>query len=118
MPVSVKDLVDVKGVPTRHGSAIFEGNPPAAADDILVKRLRAAGAILVGKTTTPEFGHKPLTEGPLSAPRSIPGVAIEPRAARAAAAPRRRSQGSGRWRSAPTARARSVDRRQVGASSG
>ena len=36
VPVSVKDLVDVKGVPTRHGSAIFEGNPPAMADDVLV----------------------------------------------------------------------------------
>ncbi|CAN5546883.1 amidase family protein [soil metagenome] len=64
VPVSVKDLVDVQGVPTRHGSAIFEGNPPAAADDILVKRLRDAGAILFGKATTPEFGVKGLTDGP------------------------------------------------------
>ena len=47
VPVSIKDLVDVKGVPTRHGSAIFDDNPPAAADDVLVKRLRAAGAIVV-----------------------------------------------------------------------
>ena len=64
VPVSVKDLVDVKGVPTRHGSAIFDGNPPAAADDILVKRLRDAGAILFAKATTPEFGVKGLTDGP------------------------------------------------------
>jgi aspartyl-tRNA(Asn)/glutamyl-tRNA(Gln) amidotransferase subunit A len=64
VPVSVKDLVDVKGVPTRHGSAIFEGNPPAAADDILVKRLREAGAIIFAKATTPEFGNKGLTDGP------------------------------------------------------
>ena len=64
VPVSVKDLVDVKGVPTRHGSAIFEGNPPAAADDILVKRLRDAGAIIFAKATTPEFGVKGLTDGP------------------------------------------------------
>ena len=64
VPVSVKDLVDVKGVPTRHGSAIFEDNPPAAADDILVKRLRAAGAIIFAKATTPEFGVKGLTDGP------------------------------------------------------
>ena len=64
VPVSIKDLVDVKGVPTRHGSAIFEDNPPAAADDILVKRLRAAGAIIIGKATTPEFGVKGLTDGP------------------------------------------------------
>jgi hypothetical protein len=64
VPVSVKDLVDVKGVPTRHGSAIFADNPPAADDDTLVKRLRAAGAIVIGKATTPEFGVKGLTDGP------------------------------------------------------
>ena len=64
VPVSIKDLVDVKGVPTRHGSAIFADNAPAAADDVLVKRLRAAGAIVIGKATTPEFGVKGLTDGP------------------------------------------------------
>lgn len=63
VPVSIKDLVDVKGVHTRHGSAIFEDNV-APADDILVKRLRAAGAIIIGKSTTPEFGVKGLTDGP------------------------------------------------------
>ena len=64
IPISVKDLVDVAGVPTRHGSAIFEDNPPAATDDVLVKRLRAAGAIIIGKATSPEFGVKGLTDGP------------------------------------------------------
>ena len=64
VPVSVKDLVDVAGVPTRHGSAIFEENPPAASDDVLVQRLRAAGAIVFAKATTPEFGVKGLTDGP------------------------------------------------------
>jgi aspartyl-tRNA(Asn)/glutamyl-tRNA(Gln) amidotransferase subunit A len=63
VPVSIKDLVDVKGVHTRHGSAIFEDNV-AQADDVLVQRLRAAGAIVVGKSTTPEFGVKGLTDGP------------------------------------------------------
>jgi len=63
VPVSIKDLVDVKSVPTRHGSAIFEDNV-AQADDVLVQRLRAAGAIIVGKSTTPEFGVKGLTDGP------------------------------------------------------
>src|SRR5436190_20042978 len=48
VPIGVKDLLDVKGVPTRHGSAIFANNPPAADDDILVKRLRASGAIILG----------------------------------------------------------------------
>ncbi len=64
VPVSIKDLVDVKDVPTRHGSAIFDDNPPAAADDVLVRRLRAAGAIVIGKATSPEFGVKGLTDGP------------------------------------------------------
>jgi aspartyl-tRNA(Asn)/glutamyl-tRNA(Gln) amidotransferase subunit A len=63
VPVSIKDLVDVKGVHTRHGSAIFEHNI-AQADDVLVERLRQAGTIIIGKSTTPEFGVKGLTDGP------------------------------------------------------
>ena len=64
VPVHIKDLIDVAGVPTRHGSAIFTESPPAAEDDILVARLKQAGAIIIGKTTTPEFGNKGLTDGP------------------------------------------------------
>ena len=64
VPVSIKDLLDVEGVPTRHGSAIFADNPPAASDDITVARLKAAGAIIVGKANSPEFGVKGLTDGP------------------------------------------------------
>lgn len=64
VPVSIKDLLDVEGVPTRHGSAIFADSPPATSDDITVARLRAAGAIVVGKATSPEFGVKGLTDGP------------------------------------------------------
>ena len=63
IPVGIKDLVDVAGVRTTHGSAIFADNI-AQADDILVTRLRQAGAIILGKTTTPEFGVKGLTDGP------------------------------------------------------
>src|SRR5579862_2585918 len=39
VPLSIKDLVDVQGVPTRHGSAIFADNPAAPGDDVLVHRL-------------------------------------------------------------------------------
>ena len=63
VPVHIKDLVDVAGARTTHGSAIFADNV-AVADDILVTRLRKAGAIIVGKTATPEFGVKGLTDGP------------------------------------------------------
>jgi len=64
VPVSVKDLVHVDGMPTSFGSRAFAG-APAPEDAIPIARLRAAGAIIVGKTTTAEFGHKPITKGPL-----------------------------------------------------
>ncbi len=63
IPFSVKDLTNTQGVATTQGSALFAGNIPKA-DAVAVARARAAGAILIGKTTTPEFGHKPFTEGP------------------------------------------------------
>lgn len=64
IPIGIKDLLDVKGVPTRHGSAIFADAAPALGDDVLVQRLRDAGAVIFAKTTTPEFGVKGLTDGP------------------------------------------------------
>jgi aspartyl-tRNA(Asn)/glutamyl-tRNA(Gln) amidotransferase subunit A len=63
VPVNVKDQVNTAGVRTAHGTAIHANNIPAR-DDICVARLRAAGAIVVGKTTLPEFGHKGLTDSP------------------------------------------------------
>ena len=63
VPFSVKDLTNTEGVATTQGCALFAGNLPKA-DAVAVARARAAGAILIGKTTTPEFGHKPFTEGP------------------------------------------------------
>ena len=63
IPFSVKDLTNTAGVVTTQGSRLFADNVPAA-DAVAVARARAAGAILIGKTTTPEFGHKPFTEGP------------------------------------------------------
>jgi aspartyl-tRNA(Asn)/glutamyl-tRNA(Gln) amidotransferase subunit A len=64
VPFSVKDLTNTEGVVTTQGSALFAGYVPSA-DAVSVARMRAAGAILIGKTTTPEFGHKPSTDGPL-----------------------------------------------------
>ncbi len=63
VPVSVKDQVDVAGIATTHGSAIFADNMPAS-DDPTVARLRKAGAVAFAKTRLPEFGHKGLTDGP------------------------------------------------------
>lgn len=64
IPLHVKDLVNTKGVRTTFGSLMHEHNVPAA-DSISVARLKAAGAILFAKTTTPEFGHMVWTEAPL-----------------------------------------------------
>ena len=61
VPYSLKDLTPTKGIRTTMGSKIFEHNVPEE-DAILVERLRAAGAILTGKTNTPEFGCKPFTD--------------------------------------------------------
>jgi len=64
VPYSVKDLIATAGVRTTMGSAIFADNVPKE-DAVSVARARRAGAILIGKTTTPEFGHKQLTEAPI-----------------------------------------------------
>jgi aspartyl-tRNA(Asn)/glutamyl-tRNA(Gln) amidotransferase subunit A len=57
IPVAIKDLVDVAGVPTSMGSLVHQGEV-ADADTPLVARIRAAGAVIVGKTTTSEYGWK------------------------------------------------------------
>lgn len=64
VPFSVKDLTDTAGVPTTMGSRLFADRIPAV-DAVAVARMKAAGAILIGKTTTPEFGHKPFTDSPV-----------------------------------------------------
>lgn len=63
VPFSVKDLIDTEGLETAFGSHLMAGNIPAR-DAATVARLKAAGAILIGKTTTPEFAHKALTTSP------------------------------------------------------
>ncbi len=61
VPIAIKEELDVAGCVTTFGG---EGNStPVAADCELVARLRAAGAVIVGKTTMPEFGAWPYTEG-------------------------------------------------------
>jgi aspartyl-tRNA(Asn)/glutamyl-tRNA(Gln) amidotransferase subunit A len=56
VPIGVKDLEDCAGMPTTHGSLAFAGRGPVAEDSIHVARLRAEGAVPVGKTAAPEFG--------------------------------------------------------------
>jgi len=62
--VNIKDLFDTAGIRTAHGSAVFEHHVPVR-DNVLVQRLKDAGAIMIGKSTTPEFGHKGITDSPV-----------------------------------------------------
>ena len=65
LPVTVKDLIVVKGMPTRRGS--HTTNPvPSEEDGPPVARLRRQGAVFLGKTTTSEFGWKAVTDSPLT----------------------------------------------------
>ena len=81
VPVAVKDLIDTEGVETTYGSAMFAGHVPGA-DAECVARARAAGAIVIGKTTTHEFawgmsmagrGGEPLTRNPRDPERMTGG---------------------------------------------
>ena len=56
VPVGIKDLVCTKDLPTVSGSIAYEGFMPDE-DDVVVERLRAAGAVILGKTNVPEFGY-------------------------------------------------------------
>ncbi|MCP5025576.1 MAG: amidase [Actinomycetia bacterium] len=62
VPMGVKDLEAVEGFTTSFGSALHAGDAPAHADSVHVARYRAAGAVIMGKTNTPEYGHKGATD--------------------------------------------------------
>jgi aspartyl-tRNA(Asn)/glutamyl-tRNA(Gln) amidotransferase subunit A len=67
VPISIKDLETTKGVVTTMGSAIFKDRVPDM-DSIVVERIKAAGAVILGKTNTPEFGQSGTTENKLGEP--------------------------------------------------
>jgi aspartyl-tRNA(Asn)/glutamyl-tRNA(Gln) amidotransferase subunit A len=58
VPVAIKDVLDVAGMPTRYGSAACADTGMAQQDSLLVQRLRAAGAVVLGKTRTWEFAWR------------------------------------------------------------
>src|SRR5437870_8850320 len=60
IPIGVKDVTITKGIRTTHGSKLFENHVPDE-DALIVQRLREAGAIVIGKTNTPEFAFGPNT---------------------------------------------------------
>jgi amidase len=71
VPVAIKDLVDTAGLRTTYGSLAFADNIPAG-DDIIVARLRNAGAVVIGKTNTPEFGFGAVCTNRLCGPTRNP----------------------------------------------
>jgi amidase len=71
IPLAVKDLADARGLPTSQGSRLFAGQV-AAEDDVVISRLRAAGAIIIGKTNVPEFGLGSHTFNPVFGPTRNP----------------------------------------------
>lgn len=64
VPVAIKDLTPTKGIRTSFGTKLYAKNIPER-DATIVSRLKAAGAIIVGKTNTPDFGHKGTTDNTL-----------------------------------------------------
>lgn len=66
VPASIKDIILTKGWPTLRGSKTVEPSQPWTEDAPVTARLREAGCVLLGKTTTPEFGWKGVTDSPLT----------------------------------------------------
>lgn len=80
LPTTVKDLLLCRGWPTRRGSLTVDPDQPWEDDSASVARMREHGAVFLGKTTTPEFGWKGVTDSPLTGttgnpwnPRVTPG---------------------------------------------
>jgi Asp-tRNA(Asn)/Glu-tRNA(Gln) amidotransferase A subunit family amidase len=72
IPLLVKDMEDVHGVPSTYGSVVFADAPAAATDGLIPRRLKAAGAIVVGKTNQPEFAFAGFTDNLLYGPTRNP----------------------------------------------
>lgn len=62
VPTLIKDNTDVRGMRTTHGSLLYAESPPADRDDTITAQLRAAGAVIVGKTNLPEFAMESFTD--------------------------------------------------------
>jgi amidase len=71
VPIAIKDLTDTGGLATTYGSVLFRDHVPVE-DDLVVARLRRAGAIILGKTNTPEFGFGAVCANRLCGPTRNP----------------------------------------------
>ena len=79
LPYAVKNLFDIEGITTRAGSKVRNGEPPATEDAALVRRMRDAGAVLLGALNMDEFAYGFTTEnshhGPTRNPRDLTRIA-------------------------------------------
>lgn len=66
VPASIKDIILTRGWPTLRGSKTVDPNQPWTEDAPVTARLREAGCVILGKTTSPEFGWKGITDSPLT----------------------------------------------------
>src|SRR5207244_11851795 len=66
VPVTIKDLLLMRGFPTLRGSRLVDPSQDWSEDAPATARLREAGAVILGKTTTPEFGWKAIGDSPLT----------------------------------------------------
>ena len=66
VPAAIKDLLYTKGWPTLRGSKTISPNQEWNDDAPVTARLKEAGSVIIGKTTTPEFGHRGTTQSPLT----------------------------------------------------
>jgi len=114
--VSVKDLEPVAGVRMTLGTRFSEHTVPEA-DGAAAGRLRAAGAVLFGKTNTPAFGHKDMCDNLLMPATRNPWDLGRTSGASSGGAGAAVAPGWGRWRTGRTAPARSGSRRRCAACS-
>ena len=71
LPIAFKDLIATAGVPTTYGSLVYADNVPAE-NELFVARTLKAGGVMIGKTTTPEFGYGALCQNRLAGPTANP----------------------------------------------
>lgn len=118
VPVTVKDILLLRGHPTLRGSRTTSARGRWDEDAPSVARLREHGAVFLGKTTTPEFGWKGVTDSPLSGVTRNPYDVTRTAGGSSGAARRPWRWARARCRSARTAAAASVSRPRSAGSSG
>ena len=112
VPIGIKDLVATKDILTVMGSPLYKDFVPDE-DDIVVERLKAAGAVIIGKTNVPEFGYSGVGHNPVSRPRAIRGTSRMTSGGSSAGSGASVAAASRRSPSAATAAARCVSPRRI-----